>query len=278
MVRASLLAIALISCAVSVFAGEYLISEDQVLGLRVVFSEPVTITAYGDVFTTVKPQGEATEFVFSGGVLSPWVGHWLNWEPLSAELERSQWLQEAPGAPGEEASRDRPEVQIAGRLLDPHYFTHPAYVMQGAFDRDEIFALPLGGIPELGLYPIRREIPSDQVDWSVEVDGPAFEVTALHCLGAGILFTPVAVTTGLYTWWLNYLAKPLRPVDVKKKVSLLLLATQIVVFVWRLLVPDILDSLGFASAIYFMLVLSLFILVTVNGWFGASMTFPIERD
>ena len=106
----------------------------------------------------------------------------------------------------------------------------------------------------------------------------AFEMTALHCLGAGILFTPVAVTTGLYTWWLNYLAKPLRPVDVKKRVSLLLLATQIVVFVWRLLAPDILDSLGFASAIYFMLVLSLFILVTINGWFGASMTFPIEKD
>ena len=105
----------------------------------------------------------------------------------------------------------------------------------------------------------------------------AFEVTALHCLGAGILFTPVAVITGLYTWWLNYMAKPLRPVSIKKRVSLLLLATEIVIFVWRILVPNILDSLGVASAIYFILVISVFILVTINGWFGASMTFPVEK-
>jgi predicted heme/steroid binding protein/uncharacterized membrane protein len=106
----------------------------------------------------------------------------------------------------------------------------------------------------------------------------AFEVTALHCLGAGILFTPVAVVTGLYTWWLNYMAKPLRAVNIKVGVSLLLLSTQVVIFVWRILDPHILDLLGFASAIYFVLVISLFILVTINGWFGASMTFPVEED
>lgn len=106
----------------------------------------------------------------------------------------------------------------------------------------------------------------------------AFEITALHCLGAGILFTPVAIVTGLYTWWLNYMAKPLRSVTAKMKVSPLLFATQIVVFAWRILDPGILDSLGFASAIYFLLVLSLFILVTINGWFGAAMTFPFEKD
>ena len=32
----------------------------------------------------------------------------------------------------------------------------------------------------------------------------SFESTALHCLGAGLLFTPVAMTTGYFTWWLNY--------------------------------------------------------------------------
>ena len=34
----------------------------------------------------------------------------------------------------------------------------------------------------------------------------SFETTALHCLGVGILFCGVAITTGLYTWWLNYMA------------------------------------------------------------------------
>ncbi|MFH1489695.1 MAG: DUF2231 domain-containing protein [Pseudomonadota bacterium] len=106
----------------------------------------------------------------------------------------------------------------------------------------------------------------------------AFEITALHCLGAGILFTPVAVVTGLYTWWLNYLAKPLRPVLVKMGVSPLLFLTQVVLFVWRILDPGILDALGFASAIYFLMVLSLFVLVTINGWFGAAMTFPVQEE
>jgi len=106
----------------------------------------------------------------------------------------------------------------------------------------------------------------------------ALEITALHCLGAGILFTPVAAVTGLYTWWLNYMAKPLRPVRIKLRVTLLLIATQIAIFVWRLLSPDVLDGFSLASSIYFLLVLSLSVLVTINGWFGASMTFPIENE
>ena len=106
----------------------------------------------------------------------------------------------------------------------------------------------------------------------------AFELTALHCLGAGILFTPVAAITGLYTWWLNYMAKPLKSVRIKIPGTLILITTQIVIFVWRLLDPDILDGFSLASTIYFMMVLSLFVLVTINGWFGAAMTFPVEGE
>ena len=106
----------------------------------------------------------------------------------------------------------------------------------------------------------------------------SFELTALNCLGAGILFTPVVMGTGYYTWWLNYLAKPLRPVSIKKKVSVVLLAVEVAAFIWRVKDPNILDSFGISSVIYALLILSLFPLVTVMGWFGARMTFPIERD
>ncbi|MBW1773240.1 MAG: cytochrome b5, partial [Deltaproteobacteria bacterium] len=57
-----------------------------------------------------------------------------------------------------------------------------------------------------------------------------------------------------------------------------LITTQIVIFVWRLLDPDILDVFSLASTIYFLMVLSLFVLVTINGWFGAAMTFPVEGE
>lgn len=106
----------------------------------------------------------------------------------------------------------------------------------------------------------------------------AFELTALHCLGAGILFTPVAAITGLYTWWLNYMAKPLKSVRIKIPGTMILIATQIVIFVWRLLDPEILDGFSLASTIYFLMVLSLSVFVTINGWFGAAMTFPVEGE
>ena len=83
----------------------------------------------------------------------------------------------------------------------------------------------------------------------------SFEITALHCLAAGILFTPVAITTGLYTWWLNYLAKPVRAIIIKRRLSFLALIVQIIIFVWRLSVPNILDSLSAAGIIYFLLIL-----------------------
>ncbi len=106
----------------------------------------------------------------------------------------------------------------------------------------------------------------------------SLETTALHSLGAGILFTVVAITTGLYTWWLNYMAKPNKAVKVKIPLSLILLVTQIIAFIWRLNVPDVMDSLEGINIIYFVLVVSLFPMVVVIGWFGAFLTFPVEKD
>ena len=106
----------------------------------------------------------------------------------------------------------------------------------------------------------------------------SFEITALHSLGAGILFTVVAIVTGLYTWWLNYMAKPLRAVNIKLTFALILLAVQIIAFIWRLKVPQVMESIQGANLIYLLLVLSLFPIVVVIGWFGAFLTFPVEHD
>ncbi len=106
----------------------------------------------------------------------------------------------------------------------------------------------------------------------------AFELTALHCLAGGILFTVVAILTGFYTWWLNYQSRSLRPVNIKKRISIILLTLEIVAFIWRVKVPDVLDSLHGANIIYLLIVLSFFPLVTLMGWFGAKLTFPIEEE
>ncbi len=106
----------------------------------------------------------------------------------------------------------------------------------------------------------------------------SLEITAVHCLGAGILFTPVAIATGLYTWWLNYMAIPNTAVKVKMPLSMILLVVQIIAFFWRLTVPDVVDSIQGVNIIYLLLIVSLFPIVVVIGWFGAFLTFPVEHD
>lgn len=105
----------------------------------------------------------------------------------------------------------------------------------------------------------------------------SFEMTALHCLAAGIIFSLIGITTGLYTWWLNYFAKPLRAVKIKIPLTLTMLITEVVIFIWRIMMPDVLDIMQGASIIYLLLVLSLLPMITIIGWFGASMTFPVEK-
>jgi predicted heme/steroid binding protein/uncharacterized membrane protein len=104
----------------------------------------------------------------------------------------------------------------------------------------------------------------------------SFEVTAWHCLGGGILFTPLAIFTGWFTWWLNYLAKPMRPVTVKIRFSILLLVASLGAFIWRIGDPEILLSFSGGSIFYLLLILSLIPIVTVIGWFGATLTFPLK--
>jgi len=106
----------------------------------------------------------------------------------------------------------------------------------------------------------------------------SFETTALHCLGGGILFIGIAMITGFFTWWYNYMGKMLKPVAVKIPLSVTLLIIAIVVFVWRINEPQVLIVLNGSAFVYLILVLALMPLVSIIGWYGATMTFPIEKE
>jgi len=105
----------------------------------------------------------------------------------------------------------------------------------------------------------------------------SFETTALHCLAGGILFTIVGIITGIYTWWLNYMAQPLKAVKIKLPLTIFMFAIEVTIFIWRVLTPGILDSIHLGSIIYILLVLSLIPMIMVIGWYGASMTFPVDH-
>ncbi|MFH1136624.1 MAG: DUF2231 domain-containing protein [Pseudomonadota bacterium] len=102
----------------------------------------------------------------------------------------------------------------------------------------------------------------------------SFETTAFHLLGAGVFFTLVAMITGLLTWRLNYLARPMKEVSIKLTLSVVMLFAAAGAFIWRCLEPDILDRLDGTGLVYLGLVLLLFPLVSIIGYFGAELTFP----
>lgn len=96
-----LVVVGLVLYSATLFAGEYLMNDtgQMVYGLQVTFSEPVTITGYGDVLMTVEPSGESTTFTFSGETVDAWNGIWFNWEPSSAVVVLHEWLTEIPSDP-----------------------------------------------------------------------------------------------------------------------------------------------------------------------------------
>jgi predicted heme/steroid binding protein/uncharacterized membrane protein len=107
----------------------------------------------------------------------------------------------------------------------------------------------------------------------------SFEVTGFHCLVGGLLFTPVAMVTGWFTWWLNYESKPLTPVVIKLILSPVLLLVGTAALVWRYHDPEILVRVsGWPGWLYLALICSLTPLVGVIGAYGAELTFPVHRE
>ncbi len=105
----------------------------------------------------------------------------------------------------------------------------------------------------------------------------AFEATAFHCLGAGLLFSVPAIVTGFFTWWLNYEARPLKPVLTKIRFSGLLVGAYLAAFLFRLRLPGEVLSLAGWGFVYCALLVALVPIVTVIGWNGAKLTLPVEK-
>jgi len=116
-----------------------------VYGLTVTFSEPVTITGFGDVLTSVEPAGKSDTFIFLGGVLDAWDGHWLSWEPASAQLTGQVWFfTEAEVS----ASRTSAGAQGTGPNARPEY----GDVIGATFERERGDGVGADNlIPNLGI-------------------------------------------------------------------------------------------------------------------------------
>ena len=74
-----------------------------------------------------------------------------------------------------------------------------------------------------------------------------------------------------------HMARMMKPIAIKIPLSLALLAVAVILFFWRLNDPDVMDGVQSGNLFYLLLSLALFPMVSIVGWFGATMTFPIEN-
>lgn len=104
-----------------------------------------------------------------------------------------------------------------------------------------------------------------------------FEITALNCLAAGLVFCLVVIPTGFFTWWVNYLARPFPPVMIKIVVSLVMFVDGLAALIWRLADPAVLTRITGVNVMYLILILLLLPMVVVVASYGAILTFPMQR-
>ncbi len=142
--------------------------------VRIEFSEPAEITSMWPSFPQRDPQGPATVIVLSGGEIA--AGGWFSftWRPDAARVVTIEWFVSPPSSarPNLGFSDPKPKPEVHGEILNPVFFAHPAYVMQGVSERDKVFALPLHGVPELSFYPVLGGLPASSLTWTFEVSHP----------------------------------------------------------------------------------------------------------
>ncbi len=102
-----------------------------------------------------------------------------------------------------------------------------------------------------------------------------FEALAFAMLVLAALFTPLAIITGLVTWWVNYAAKPIRQVTRKLQFAVLMATAEVVCLALRIRGPVRGDV---PETIYFVLMVFLAACAVALGWYGGQLTFPYERE
>jgi len=160
-----------------------------VTGIKITFSDMVWVTAWDKaVFPTEAPVGVAQEITFSGGTLQSQGKFSVTWGEAYASVTGYTWLSGGGVSVGSLASSAGPAAStpagqvesmgfattsdtptVVGDILNPAYFAHGAYVMQGVSDRDKVFALPLRGVPELAFLPTATGMDLASVTWSLAI-------------------------------------------------------------------------------------------------------------
>ncbi len=103
---------------------------------------------------------------------------------------------------------------------------------------------------------------------------PSLELTSFFLLLLGAIASPFAWATGLLTWWINYRLKLNYFIKRKLQLSVLLLALETTLVLWRSLNPATPPEQVYS--VYSILMLILAPVVGLLGYYGGQLTFPKE--
>lgn len=112
---------------------------------------------------------------------------------------------------------------------------------------------------------------------SVLTGSRSFDQTAYYCLIGAVFFVPLGIITGLATWRINYLARPMRPVAIKKHLSCTTVVAVAFLAAWRASAPDVLAAMTPSSVVYLALVVALGPAILIVAYYGGLLTFPVEK-
>jgi predicted heme/steroid binding protein/uncharacterized membrane protein len=100
----------------------------------------------------------------------------------------------------------------------------------------------------------------------------SFEIASFYLLILGVISSPIAMATGLITWWVNYRLKLNYFVKRKIQLSILLLIFEIILIIWRISQPKI------SHPLYLIMMILLAPIVFLLGYYGGQLTFPTEKS
>ena len=104
---------------------------------------------------------------------------------------------------------------------------------------------------------------------------PSLELTGFYLLILGAIASPFALATGFFTWWVNYMLKPNLFIRRKIRLSILLLAIEAFLILWRGFCPALSSQRTHPFYLFLMLVLAP--VVGLIGYYGGQLTFPTEN-
>ncbi len=105
-----------------------------------------------------------------------------------------------------------------------------------------------------------------------------FDATAFYCLIGALVFMPAGIATGLATWQINYMGRPMRQVAIKRFLSFAVGIDLAVVTFWRAYAQSAPDIVSAGGIVYLLLVVAQAPAILTVAYLGGTLTFPIEKD